>query len=96
MTVLQYQELEASIRNAQSEIETVIQVAAIYSVGLGDMGDFIERFRKRLLFDRMVHMAGIAGEDELIVISLRGEHLRHLLTGQHPVVHSIAHHIRVE
>src|SRR5438105_1819522 len=45
--VLQYQELEASIRNTQSEIETIIQVAAIYSVGLGDMGDFIQRFHKR-------------------------------------------------
>src|SRR5205085_8482034 len=45
--VVQFQELEASIRNTQSEIETIIQVAAIYSVGLGDMGDFIQRFQKR-------------------------------------------------
>ena len=34
----QYRELEASIRNAQAQIAGTVQVAAIYSVGLGDMG----------------------------------------------------------
>jgi DNA-binding transcriptional LysR family regulator len=45
--VEQYQELEASIRNAQRELETVVQIAAIYSVGLGDMGEFVARFQAR-------------------------------------------------
>jgi DNA-binding transcriptional LysR family regulator len=40
----QYTELEASIRRAHSQIASVVQVAAIYSVGLGDMGQFVERF----------------------------------------------------
>src|SRR5215467_3270162 len=35
--VEQYLELEASIRSAQAEVETTVRVAAIYSVGLGDM-----------------------------------------------------------
>jgi DNA-binding transcriptional LysR family regulator len=43
----QYLELEASIRNAQAELEATVQVAAIYSVGLGDMDQLIERFRAR-------------------------------------------------
>lgn len=40
----QYQELEASIRKAQAQMDATIQVAAIYSVGLGDMGQYVERF----------------------------------------------------
>jgi DNA-binding transcriptional LysR family regulator len=38
----QYGELEARIRQAEMAVE--VQVAAIYSVGLGDMGHFVERF----------------------------------------------------
>jgi DNA-binding transcriptional LysR family regulator len=44
----QYQELEASIRSAQDEIAGTVQVAAIYSVGLGDMGHYVERFHAEL------------------------------------------------
>src|SRR5262245_18363041 len=40
----QYQELEASTRSTQANLETTVHVAAIYSVGLGDMGQHIERF----------------------------------------------------
>jgi DNA-binding transcriptional LysR family regulator len=43
----QYMELEASIQNAQAQIATTVEVAAIYSVGLGDMGQFVERFVAR-------------------------------------------------
>jgi DNA-binding transcriptional LysR family regulator len=43
--VEQYLELEASIRNTQEELAATVQVAAIYSVGLGDMGQYIERFK---------------------------------------------------
>jgi DNA-binding transcriptional LysR family regulator len=39
-----YAELEAAIRRAAVELPAVVQVAAIYSVGLSDMGDYIERF----------------------------------------------------
>jgi DNA-binding transcriptional LysR family regulator len=44
--VEQYLELEASIRDGRSELESTVQVAAIYSVGLGDMGQYVERFQK--------------------------------------------------
>jgi DNA-binding transcriptional LysR family regulator len=40
----QYTELEASIRAAHAQLAGKLQVAAIYSVGLGDMGQFVERF----------------------------------------------------
>jgi len=40
----QYLELEASICNAQTRMAVTVQVAAIYSVGLGDMGHYVERF----------------------------------------------------
>jgi DNA-binding transcriptional LysR family regulator len=52
----QYGELEASIRNAQTEMEGSVQVAAIYSVGLGDMGDYVERFSQQQPHAR-VHIA---------------------------------------
>jgi DNA-binding transcriptional LysR family regulator len=43
--VERYYALEASIRSAEAEIEATVQVAAIYSVGLGDMGKHVERFQ---------------------------------------------------
>jgi DNA-binding transcriptional LysR family regulator len=43
--VEQYLALEASIRQAQNELAGTVQVAAIYSVGLGDMKDIVERFQ---------------------------------------------------
>ena len=42
----QYLELEASIRSARAERGATVQVAAIYSVGLGDMGSYVERFER--------------------------------------------------
>jgi DNA-binding transcriptional LysR family regulator len=42
----QYDELEASVRNAQAQLDVTVQVAAIYSVGLGDMGQHVERFTR--------------------------------------------------
>jgi len=42
--IQQYDELEASVRNAQSQLAATVRVAAIYSVGLGDMGQHVERF----------------------------------------------------
>lgn len=40
----EYLELEASIRSAQIQLDKSVQVAAIYSVGLSDMGQYVERF----------------------------------------------------
>src|SRR5260370_29103428 len=40
----QYLDLEASIKTAPTQITGTVQVAAIYSVGLGDMGHYVERF----------------------------------------------------
>jgi DNA-binding transcriptional LysR family regulator len=45
--VKQYQELEASIRDAQGQLDAQVQVAAIYSVGLGDMGKYVEMLAAR-------------------------------------------------
>jgi DNA-binding transcriptional LysR family regulator len=39
-----YAELEASVRDAAHQAASTVRVAAIYSVGLGDMGEYIERF----------------------------------------------------
>src|SRR5579864_574689 len=38
----QYAELEASIRSARTHVAGTVQVAAIYSVGLSDMGQYVE------------------------------------------------------
>ncbi len=40
----QYLELEASLRQAHGQLAMTIRVAAIYSVGLGDMGRLVQRF----------------------------------------------------
>jgi DNA-binding transcriptional LysR family regulator len=40
-----YTDLEASLRTAHAQLAGTVQVAAIYSVGLGDMGQFVERFQ---------------------------------------------------
>lgn len=40
----QYNELEASLRSAQAQVEGSVQIAAIYSVGLGDMSEYVDRF----------------------------------------------------
>jgi DNA-binding transcriptional LysR family regulator len=42
--VERYQELEAAVRQRQAEVDATIQVAAIYSVGLGDMGQHVGRY----------------------------------------------------
>jgi DNA-binding transcriptional LysR family regulator len=42
----QYTELEASIREARDEMVATVQVAAIYSVGLSDMGQYVERLTR--------------------------------------------------
>src|SRR5262249_43866137 len=43
----QYIELEASLRRAHDERAMTVRVAAIYSVGLGDMGQYVERFQEQ-------------------------------------------------
>ncbi|MBL8796088.1 MAG: LysR family transcriptional regulator, partial [Planctomycetia bacterium] len=42
----QYRDLEAIIRQAQARVDATVQVAAIYSVGLGDMGHHVEEFER--------------------------------------------------
>ena len=42
----QYAELEVALRRGQSELTLTVRVAAIYSVGLGDMGHHVERFER--------------------------------------------------
>jgi DNA-binding transcriptional LysR family regulator len=41
----QYAELEASIRTAHAQLAGVVHVAAIYSVGLGDLGQYVQKFK---------------------------------------------------
>jgi DNA-binding transcriptional LysR family regulator len=43
----QYDELEAGIRKAQCDLAGVVEVAAIYSVGLGDLGEFTKIFAQQ-------------------------------------------------
>jgi DNA-binding transcriptional LysR family regulator len=40
-----HRELEASVRSARARLAGTVRVAAIYSVGLGDMGSHVERFQ---------------------------------------------------
>jgi DNA-binding transcriptional LysR family regulator len=43
----QYLELEAAVRNAPAEVPATVRVAAIYSVGLRDMTQYVQRFAQR-------------------------------------------------
>src|SRR6266404_672000 len=43
--VEKYAELEATIRDAKNELDAIVQVVAIYSVGLGDMGNLVHHFK---------------------------------------------------
>jgi DNA-binding transcriptional LysR family regulator len=51
----QYAELEASVRKAREEIVTQVQVAAIYSVGLSDMSQYVQRL-SALMPQAQVHI----------------------------------------
>jgi DNA-binding transcriptional LysR family regulator len=51
--VEQYMKLEADIRKAPLELPATVQVAAIYSVGLGDMEHDVERFEARYPYTRV-------------------------------------------
>src|SRR5438045_9515384 len=44
----QYIELEASLRRDHAGLALMVRVAAIYSVGPWDMGQYVERFAERL------------------------------------------------
>src|SRR5438477_8610749 len=55
-----------------------------------------ERFRKGLLFHIAIDMAGIAGKHKLIAIPFGGESSCHVLAGNDPVVHAVAHDIWIE
>src|SRR5688572_29612729 len=44
----QYEELEAAITGGREEIATAVNVAAIYSVGLSDMGQYVQRLAHEL------------------------------------------------
>lgn len=45
--VERYAELETTIRQAPTRMAATVEVAAIYSVGLGDMGHYVEQFVAR-------------------------------------------------
>lgn len=44
----QYEELEASTRDASDEIAGTVRVAAIYSVGLSDMSQYVEQLAREM------------------------------------------------
>ena len=58
--------------------------------------DVFEGFGEGLQFDGAVDMAGVPGEDELVVVVLCGEGFGHVFVGDDPVVHVVAHDVGVE
>lgn len=76
--VERYLELEASLRTAQTAVDATVPVAAIYSVGLGDMGQCVERFEREnpgtrihveYLHPDRVHEKVLAGTADLGLVS---------------------------
>ena len=55
-----------------------------------------QSFGQGLLFDGAVGVPGVTRKYKLIVIAFGGQHSGHILVGQDPVVHVVAHHIGIE
>lgn len=51
--VERYLELEASVKQGRPQLTATVQAAAIYSVGLGDMNHYVERFTDEQPFARV-------------------------------------------
>jgi hypothetical protein len=51
--------------------------------------DVFHSLGQGLPFCSAVGMAGVAGEDELVVIALSGKHAGHVFIGVYPVVHTV-------
>lgn len=49
----QYLELETSLKRARPELTATVQVTAIYSIGLVDMGHYVERFAAALPYAKV-------------------------------------------
>src|SRR5580704_10222408 len=58
--------------------------------------DVLQRFGQCLQLDGFVGVAGVACEDKLIRVVFSGEDARHVLVGDDPVVHVVAHEVVVE
>src|ERR1700681_3065225 len=57
--------------------------------------DVLKCFEERLLFYRSVNVSCVAGKYELVVIALGREYAIHMLAGENPIVHIVAHHVRI-
>ncbi len=57
--------------------------------------EVFEGFGESLLLDRVVYVAGVAGEEELVGVVFGGEDVGHVFVGYYPVVHVVAHGVRV-
>ena len=57
--------------------------------------DVFEGFGEGLALDGVVDVVGVAGEDELVVVSPGGQGLGHVLIGEDPVMHAIAHDVGI-
>ena len=55
-----------------------------------------QSFGQGLLFHAAVAVPGVAGKNKLVMIALGGQHLGHVLVGEDPIVHVVAHDIRIE
>src|SRR5579863_7456239 len=58
--------------------------------------DVLEGFGEGLEAGSAVDVAGVLGEDELVLIALGSEGASHVFVGQDPVVHVVAHDVGVE
>src|SRR5712672_396068 len=58
--------------------------------------NILQGLGKRLLFYRSVNMSSVAGKHELVVIALGGEYLSHTLVCENPIMHIVAHHVRIQ
>src|SRR5581483_645107 len=56
----------------------------------------LKRLGQCLLSHSTIDVSGVPRENELIVISPCGERFRHILVGDDPIVHAVAHDVRIE
>src|SRR5947209_1503108 len=56
----------------------------------------LQRFGQCLLFHCAIGVPRVAGKNELVAVAPGGEHPGHVFVRDHPVVHVVSHHVRIE
>ena len=49
-----------------------------------------------LLFYFIIYVPGVAGKNKLVLITFSGKYFCHILIGEHPIMHVVAHYVWIK